>query len=151
MMMGEMTALTWTHPVAWVVYIYALLSLGLGVVLMWLRFQVIHPQREELLLDAAEMHQQLQEVREQLVTINRQADRSLDQLEALLNLTQGLFLALLETRLVTLVLARLRHQPIWLKLIARKGLETAFSQADLAVRTHRIKDRDEAAYEYRNI
>lgn len=145
--MGEMTILTWTHPVAWVVYIYAFLSLGLGAGLLWLRYQVLHPQREELLLEAAEVRQQLCEARAKLAMINRQADRGLDQLEQLLNLTQGLFLELLETKLVTTVLERMRHRPLLLKLVTRKGLETAFDQADVLVRTHRIKDRDEAAYD----
>lgn len=145
--MGEMTVLTWTHPVAWVVYIYAFLSLGLGLGLLWLRYQVIHPQREDLLAEAAEVQQQLREARAQLAMINRQADRGLDQLEQLLNLTQGLFLELIETKLVTNVLERMRYKPLWLKLATRKGIETAFDQADVLVRTHRIKDRDEAAYD----
>lgn len=149
-MTGEMTAnLTWTHPVAWGVYLYALLSLGLGFGLLWLRHQILHPQRDQLLLDAAEVLLQLRAARQQLVAINRQADRGLDQLEELFHLVRGLFLAVLETRLVSLVLDRLQHKPIWLRLAARKGLETAFAQAETVVRTHRIKDRDEAAYEHR--
>ena len=140
-------SLSWGHPVAWGVYIYTFLSLGLALGLLWLRRQILHPQRDELLVQAAEVQVQLSQAHEQLVQINRQADRGLDQLEALLNLTQGLFLALLETRLVEVAMARLRKRPIWIRLLTRKGLETAIAQADAAVRTHHIKDRDEAAYE----
>lgn len=140
-MTGEMTvSLTWTHPVAWGVYIYAFLSLCLGFGLLWLRHQILRPQRDELLLDAAELHTQLRTARRQLGTINRQADRGLDQLEELLHLAQGLFLALLETRLVSVAMTRLHHKPIWLKLATRKGLAAAFAQADAVVRSHRIKD-----------
>ena len=149
-MMGFMTEiLSWGHPLAWGVYVYAVLSLGLAGVLFWLRQQVLIPQRATLLADAAEVHGQLSDATGQLVQLNRQFDRGLDQFEQALNLIQGLFLALLETRLITSAMLRLRRHPIWIKLATKKAIDVVFAQAQILVRTHHIKDRDEAAHEQR--
>lgn len=148
--MGFMTeAISWGHPLAWSVYVYVGLSLMLAGALFWLRQNVIHPQRDSLLQEAAMAHEQITAAKLQLVQINRQFDRGLDQLEQMLNLIQGLFLALLETRLMTSAMLRLRKHPIWIKLAVKKGIDTVFAQAEAVVRTHHIKDRDEAAHEQR--
>ncbi len=148
--MGFMTeTISWGHPLAIGVYVYVGLSLLLAGVLFWVRYNVIHPQRAQLLSEAAQVHAQVVDVRAQLVLVNRQFDRGLDQLEQMLNLIQGLFLALLETRLVTSAMLRLRKHPIWIKLAVKKSIDTIFAQAETLVRTHHIKDRDEAAHEQR--
>lgn len=139
--------ISWTHPLAWGVYVFAVLNLFMAAGLFWVRQQIIYPQKGILLVDAAEVQAQLQEVTAQLVLVNRQADRGLDQLEQLLNLSQGLFLALIETKLVTEIITRLRKRPLVLKLVVKKSLETVFAQAEAAVRTHHIENRDEVIHE----
>lgn len=139
--------LDWGHPLAWLVYIWSAGNLLLAAILWWGRQNILLPQADLLRADAHLIYGELTGLQAQLKAVNRQADRSLDQLEQLMNLIQGLFLSLLETRLVGLALRKLRNKPLVVRMVTTKGINVIVGQLETAVRTRHIEDRDETLNE----
>lgn len=137
--------ITWTHPVAWGVYVYGVLSLLTAGLLWWLRYSVLVPQKELLSQDLNDIQMQIQDARVQLKALNRQVDRGLEQLEDLLNLVQTLFIGLLETRLMGLILKKLKYQPLVLRFAIKQGLSQVFTRVLDIIKNKRITYDDEAA------
>ncbi|MGV3525541.1 MAG: hypothetical protein ACO1RX_15030 [Candidatus Sericytochromatia bacterium] len=139
--------LHWGHPLAWLVYIWSAGNLILALALWWGRETILLPQADLLRADAHVIYAEITGVQAQLKAVNRQADRGLDQLEQLMNLIQGLFLSLLETRLVGLALRKLRHKPLVVRMVTTKGINVVLGQLETVVRTRHIEDRDETLNE----
>lgn len=133
------TELSWTHPLAWGVYVYALLSLLFAVGLLWFRHNILQVEAHQLALEAPQIKAQLQLGRQQLKQLNRQADRGLERLSALLDILSLYFLPLLESRLASLLLLRLSGQSLWLRLGSKKALELFFLRVEYALRTQHQK------------
>ena len=136
--------LSWTHPIAWITYIYVVLSLGTAAIAFWLRTNILTPQKQQLSQDLNEIQMQIQQAQQDLKHANRQADKGMEQLENIFSLFEGLFLALLETRLVLLLMRKLRRKPFLLRIGVKKGVEQVFSVIHDLVKTKKI-DIDEAA------
>jgi len=129
------THLTWTHPLAWGVYAYACLSLITAFALLWFRITILRPERAQLAQEAPQIQQQVQAGRQQLRHLNRQVDRGLDQIEALLDIVTLYFLPVLESKLASLLLLKLDAHSSFIKLGSKKALQAIFSQLELALRT----------------
>lgn len=136
--------LSWTHPIAWISYIYTVLSLGTAAFAFWLRKNILTPQKQQLSQDLNEIQMQLQMAQVELKQANRQVDKGLEQLEDIFSLFEGLFLALLETRLILFLMRKLRRKPFLLRVGLKKGIEQVFSVIHNLVKTKNI-DIDEAA------
>ncbi len=136
--------LSWTHPIVWISTIYIVLSLGTAAICFWLRKNILTPQKQQLSQDLNDIQMQLQKVQVELKQANRQADKGLEKLEDIFSLFQGLFLALIETRLIMLLMRKLRRKPFILRVGLKKGVEQVFSAIHGLVKTTKI-DIDEAA------
>jgi len=136
--------LSWTHPIAWITYVYVILSLGTAAIAFWLRTHILTPQKQQLSQDLNEIQMQIQQAQYDLKHANRQADKGMDQLSDIFSLFEGLFLALVETRLVLFLMRKLRRKPFLLRIGVKKGVEQVFAVIHNLVKTKNI-DIDEAA------
>ncbi len=136
--------LSWSSALSISVYIYCVLSLLLAMGLWYLRHRVLPEHTDLLFKELPEAAGLIQDARLQLRQVNRQVDRSIDQIESMLNLVQGLFLALVETKVVTWVLKKIGGAPLPVKMVAKKGLGQAFKVVHERVK-HKNIEQDEAA------
>lgn len=144
------TQLNWTHPIAIGVYIYAVLSLGMGAGVFWVRHQILHPERDKLAQDLPVIEHQLKEGYKQIKALNRQVDKGVEQIQDLFYIINALFLPLLKTQLVGVLLdlmeRRFDQKPGWAKLVIEKGADTVFSQIEEHIVIKKEEIHKEAAH-----
>ena len=125
------------------VYVYSALSLLVAGICWYVRHKIV-PEYEDILYgELPRAAALLEEAHIQVRQINRQVDRGMDQIEALFNLIQGLFLSLIETKLVAFILKRINKAPLPVKVVAKKGLGQAFAVVHERVK-HKKINQDEA-------
>lgn len=126
--------LSWTHPIAIVVYVYSVLCLLLAGGVLWARYTILHPERDRLLRELPAIESQITMGQKQLKEANRQVDKGIEQFQRLLHIVDALFLPLLETRIAGLLLQLLERrfgkEPGWAKFVIEKGTETVFNQLE---------------------
>lgn len=118
--------LSWTSGLSIGIYIYSVLALLLALALGYLRHVILKEYAELLFSELPEVAGLFEDAQGQLRQLNRQVDRSMDHLSSLFNLVQGLFLALVETRVIGWIMKRIHGAPLPVKLVARKGVEQGF-------------------------
>ncbi|MBF2055448.1 MAG: hypothetical protein IGS03_18520 [Candidatus Sericytochromatia bacterium] len=133
------TELSWTHPLAWGVYVYAGLSLLLAAGLLWFRYNILLVEAHQLAREAPQIKAQLQDGRAQLKALNRQADRGLERISAMLDILALYFLPLLESRLAGLLLLKLSAHSHWVRLGSKKALELIFIRVEDTLRSYHQK------------
>lgn len=138
--------LSWTSGLSLGIYIYAIVSIILALGLWFIRRNVLREYTSLLFLELPELAIVFQDAQQQLRQANRQVDRGMDQLSSVFALVQGLFLALLETRVIAWIMQRIQGAPLPVKMITRKGVEQAFRVVYERIK-HINKDiiKDEAA------
>ncbi len=118
--------LSWTSSLSIGIYIYSVLALLLALALGYLRHVILKEYAELLFSELPEVAGLFEDAQGQLRQLNRQVDRGMDHLSSLFNLVQGLFLALVETRVIGWIMRRIHGAPLPVKLVARKGVEQGF-------------------------
>ena len=124
--------LSWTSGLSIGIYIYSALALLLAMALGYVRHVILKEYADLLFGELPEVALVFDDAQHQLRELNRQVDRGMDHLASLFNLVQGLFLALLETRVIGWIMTRIHGAPLPVKLVARKGVEQGF---------HRVHER----------
>jgi hypothetical protein len=118
--------LSWTSGLSFGIYIYAIVSILLALGLWFIRRNVLREYASLLFLELPALAEIFQDAQQQLRQVNRQVDRGMDQLGSVFDLVQGLFLALLETRVIAWIMRRIHGAPLPIKMVTRKGIEQAF-------------------------
>lgn len=118
--------LSWTSGLSIGIYIYCVLALLLALGLWYVRRFVLSDYESLIFGELPEVAGLFQEAQLQLRQVNRQVDRSMEHLDSVFNLVQGLFLALLETRLITWIMKRIKSAPLPVRMVSRKGIEQVF-------------------------
>lgn len=133
------TDMTWTHPLAWGIYLYAALNILLALGLLWFRYRILQVEAHKLGYEAPHLKAQMQLGRQQLKQLNRQADRGLEQLSALLDILTLYFLPVLESRLASLLLLKLGTRSLWIRLGSKRILDLLFLRLEYLLRTSHKK------------
>lgn len=133
------TELSWTHPLAWGVYAYASLSLLFATGLLWFRYNILLVEARQLDREAPQIKAQLQDGRQQLKALNRQADQGLERLSGMLDILALYFLPLIESRLASLLLVKLSTRSLWVRLGSKKALDLLFIRVEDTLRSYHQK------------